>query len=83
VQTGEYDWPHDGLTIATYAIWILLMAGLTIEVQCWRERAFFFLVFANFVMGFVVAVCLARRSTTCVTLESLRPWSGDWLPLLA
>ena len=56
VQTGEYDWPHDGLTIATYAIWILLMAGLTIEVQCWRERAFFFLVFANFVMGFVVAV---------------------------
>jgi hypothetical protein len=56
VQAGEYDWPHDGLTIATYAIWILLMAGLTIEVQCWRERTFFFLVFANFVMGFFVAV---------------------------
>lgn len=56
VQAGEYDWPHDGLTVATYAIWILLMAGLTIEVQCWRERTFFFLVFANFVMGFFVAV---------------------------
>ena len=56
VQSGEFDWPHDAWSIVTYAIWILLMAGLTLEVHCWRERTFFLLVFANFVMGFVVAV---------------------------
>ena len=56
VQSGEFDWPHDGWTILTYAIWILLMAGLALEVQCWRERALFVLVLANFVMGFVLAI---------------------------
>jgi hypothetical protein len=56
VQSGEFDWPHDAWTIATYAVWILLMAGLTLEVQCWRERALFVLVLSNFAMGFVLAV---------------------------
>ena len=32
------------------------MAGLTLEVQCWRERTLFVLVLANFVMGFALAV---------------------------
>jgi hypothetical protein len=32
------------------------MAGLTLEVQCWRERVLFVLVLANFAMGFVVAI---------------------------
>ena len=56
VKSGEFDWPHDGWTILTYAIWILLMAGLTLEVQCWRERTLFVLGLANFVMGFALAV---------------------------
>ena len=55
VQSGEFDWPHDYWTIITYAVWVVLAGGLIFEVHCWRERAFFALVFANFTMGFIVA----------------------------
>lgn len=55
VVSGEFDWPHDYWTMATYLVWVLLMAGLVFEVRCWRERTFFALLFANFAMGFFVA----------------------------
>lgn len=56
VTSGEFDWPHDAWTIATYAVWVLLMAGLASEVRCWRERTLFGLILANFAMGFAVTV---------------------------
>ncbi len=52
VRRAEFDWPHDGWSIATYAVWILLMLGLLSQTRCWRERSFFGLVLANFVLGF-------------------------------
>jgi hypothetical protein len=56
VRHGEFDWPHDPWSIATYVIWVLLMVGLTVETGCWRERIFFGLVLANFGMGFLLTV---------------------------
>ena len=56
VRQGEFGWAHDFLSIVTYAVWVLLIAGLISETRCLRERLFFVLVFANFTLGFVLAV---------------------------
>jgi len=56
VRQGEFTWSHDLLSIVTYAVWVLLIAGLISETCCLRERLFFVLVFANFTLGFVLAV---------------------------
>jgi hypothetical protein len=56
VRQGEFSWSHDLLSIVTYAVWVLLIAGLISETRCLRERLFFVLVFANFTLGFVLAV---------------------------
>jgi len=52
VWRGEYDWPHDGWTAATYVVWILVLVGLLLDTHCLRERLFFGLLVANFVIGF-------------------------------
>ena len=59
VRHGEFDWPHDTWFIVTYAVWVLLMAGLMSETRCLRERIFFALVLANFTLGFVLAIWVA------------------------
>jgi hypothetical protein len=51
VTRGNYDWPHDFWTAATYIVWILLLAGLTLDTRCLRERVFFGLLVINFVVG--------------------------------
>jgi hypothetical protein len=51
VTRGNYDWPHDFWTAATYIVWILLLAGLALDTRCWRERMFFGLLVINFVVG--------------------------------
>jgi hypothetical protein len=56
VRRAEFEWPHDAWSILTYAVWVLLMAGLMSETRCWRERIFFALVLANFSLGFVLAI---------------------------
>ena len=47
-----YDWPHDGWTAATYVVWIVLLMGLMLDTHCLRERIFFGVLVANFVIGF-------------------------------
>jgi len=56
VARGQLNWPYDAWTALTYAVWILLIAGLMSETRCWRERLFFILVLANFSMGFVLSI---------------------------
>lgn len=51
VTRREYDWPHDWWTAATYIVWILLLAALAYDTRCLRERLFFCLLVANFVVG--------------------------------
>lgn len=52
VTRGEYEWPHDAWTAATYIVWIMLLAGLAIDTRCLRERMFFGVLVINFVAGF-------------------------------
>jgi hypothetical protein len=77
VHRGEFDWPHDGVFIATCAVWVLLMAGLISETRCWRERIFFALVLANFSLGFGLAIWEAAplEAVRGVRIISLGLWS--------
>ncbi len=52
VTRGEYDWPHDYWTAATYIVWIVLLAALALDTRCVRECTFFGVLVANFVVGF-------------------------------
>ena len=51
VSRGEYDWPHDMWTAATYLVWIILLAALALDTHCVRERVFFGLLLLNFLVG--------------------------------
>ncbi len=51
VTRNEYDWPHDGWTAATYLVWIVLLAALALDTRCLRERFFFSVLVANFLIG--------------------------------
>ncbi len=51
VTHGNYEWPHDFWTAATYIVWILLLAGLALDARCLRERVLFGLLVINFVVG--------------------------------
>jgi len=52
ILRGEYDWPHDGWTAATYIVWILVLAGLMLDTRCFREQVFFGVLVVNFITGF-------------------------------
>ena len=70
VRQGDFDWAHDAWSIVTYAVWVLLMLGLLTETRCWRERAFFALVLANFSMGLALVIwrmisCPAANGIIC------------------
>jgi hypothetical protein len=56
ISRGEYDWPHDYWTAATYLVWIVLLVGLALDTRCLRERAFFGLLVVNFVVGAALTV---------------------------
>ena len=51
VTRNDYDWPHDLWTVATYVVWIVLLAALALDTRCLRERVFFGLLVINFVVG--------------------------------
>jgi hypothetical protein len=76
IRLAEFDWSHDVLSILTYAVWVLLMAGLLSETRCWRERIFFGLVLANFALGFALA---AWRAAPLQAVREVRMISaGLW-----
>ncbi|HEX9155974.1 MAG TPA: hypothetical protein VF819_10445 [Nitrospira sp.] len=52
VAHNDYDWPHDAWTAGTYVVWIVLLAALTLDTRCLRERIFFGVLVLNFVIGF-------------------------------
>ena len=56
LRDGEVLWSHDWESVLTGAVWIILIIGLLSETRCWRERAFFGLLLANFTLAFVLAL---------------------------
>lgn len=56
VVRNSYFWPHDAWTAATYVVWIVLLTALTVDTHCLRERLFFGVLVANFLVGFVLTL---------------------------
>lgn len=56
VANNEYQWPHDAWTSATYIVWILLLLALAYDTRCMRERLFFSVLVANFIVGGALTV---------------------------
>ena len=56
VREGDFYWQHEWWTILTWAVWLVLTAGLLTETQCWREQMFFGVVLLNLALGLVFAV---------------------------
>ena len=56
VSRNEYDWPHDAWTAATYIVWIVLLVALAYDTRCSREKVFFGVLVANFVVGFGLTI---------------------------
>jgi hypothetical protein len=55
LRDGDYSWHHEWWTVLTWAVWVLLFAGVLTETRCWREHIFFSLVLINFVIGLTFA----------------------------
>jgi len=51
IAQGEFEWPHDPWTAATYVVWIVLLGGLAFGTHCLRERVFFGVLLINFFIG--------------------------------
>ena len=64
VREGDFYWQHEWWTILTWAVWLVLTAGLLTETQCWRERMFFGAVLLNFALGLIFAVWASAPAST-------------------
>ena len=64
VREGDFYWQHEWWTILTWAVWLVLSAGLLTETQCWRERMFFCLVLLNFALGLIFAAWTSAPAST-------------------
>ncbi len=56
VSRRQYEWPHDAWTAATYVVWIVLLVALAFDTRCLREKVFFGLLVANFLVGFGLTI---------------------------
>jgi hypothetical protein len=64
VREGDFYWQHEWWTILTWAVWLVLTAGLLTETQCWRERMYFAIVLLNFALGLIFAVWTSAPAST-------------------
>ena len=72
LRDGDFYWQSGWWTVLTWAVWLVLAAGLVSETRCWREGLFFGSLLALFVIGLVFsawssaqtdAVRLAREAS--------------------
>lgn len=80
VLRNQHDWPHDAWTAATYIVWVVLLAGLTFDTRCLRERIFFGLLVLNFVIGFGLTLW---RSVPLANVRQARLGTGTLWALAA
>lgn len=80
VLRHEYDWPHDAWTAATYIVWVVLLVGLMLDTHCLRERLFFGLLVANFVVGFTLTLW---RTVLSAQVQNARIGTGTLWGLAA
>lgn len=80
VTRGEYVWPHDYWTAATYIVWIVLLAALALDTRCARERVFFGVLVTNFLIGFALTLW---RGISAADVRTARMGTGALWALAA
>jgi hypothetical protein len=63
LRDDNFYWQSGWWTNLTWAVWLVLAAGLLSETCCWRERTFFGLLAAIFLMGLVFSVWNSAQPT--------------------
>jgi hypothetical protein len=53
LRDGDFYWQAGWWTVLTWAVWLVLAAGLLSEMRCWREGLLFGSLLAVFVIGLV------------------------------
>jgi len=53
LRDGDFYWQSGWWTVLTWAVWLVLAAGLVSETRCWREGLLFGSLLAMFVIGLV------------------------------
>jgi hypothetical protein len=77
LRDQDLPWEHQLWTIVTWAVWVLVFAGLFMETRCRRERILAALLLANCVLGLIGS---SWASLGFVTVRRTRELSfGLWL----
>ena len=53
LRDSDFYWQSGWWTMLTWAVWLVLAAGLVSETRCWRERVLFGSLLALFIIGLV------------------------------
>ena len=71
LEESDFSWSHDWQSIATAAVWTVLVLGLLSETRCWREWTFFGLLLVNFASWLVASVWTTVPATAIRDLRKL------------
>src|SRR5581483_1839711 len=76
LRNGDVGWYGEWWTVATWAIWGLLIAGLMSETPCRRERLLLGVIVINLLMGLVFSAWAGApvRSMRMAREASLLLW---------
>jgi hypothetical protein len=85
LRDGDFYWQSGWWTVLTWAVWLVLAAGLVSETRCWREGLFFGSLLAVFVIGLVFSAWSSAQSDIArhAREASLALWSLAALASLA
>ena len=62
LRDDDFFWQAGWWTALTWAVWLVLAAGLLSETRCWRERTFFGLLTTIFLIGLVFSAWNSAQS---------------------
>jgi len=85
LRDGDFYWQSGWWTVLTWAVWLVLAAGLFSETRCWREGVLFGSLLAVFIIGLVFSAWSSAQPDTVRQAReaSLALWSLAALASLA
>lgn len=85
IRDGDFYWQSGWWTVLTWAVWLVLAAGLVSETRCWREGVLFGSLLAVFIIGLVFSAWSSAQpyAARLAREASLGLWSVAALASLA
>ncbi|PYV80833.1 MAG: hypothetical protein DMG93_17675 [Acidobacteria bacterium] len=77
LRDGDFFWQNGWWTVLTWAVWLVLTAGLLSETRCWRERLLFGCALAAFTIGLIFSAWTSAQPAVAryAREASLAVWS--------